>query len=211
MAKRITSSSVKKQLETFFKKEVPKVYGKTFEKRIITAFNKIRREMVNEFRNHPITVEIKAGPYAENTSGTLEGYGNLFSFIGFDEGDNPTDVIEGLLNLSEIERGPDAKDGFVMRIYIPSKEQIFAETPLKWATGRSWAEGIERGISGFGQYLNTEAINSHSGTGIQIETQVRKGKFKNTQYISALLKKYIKKFEQLEKTVVFSGIILKKQ
>lgn len=210
MAKKITTISLKKQLKNVLTKEIVKFYGKAFEKGIEDAFNKIKREMVEEFLNHPVTVEIKNGPYAENTSGTLEGYGNLFSFIGFDEGDNPTDVIEGLLNLSEIERGPDAKDGFVMRIYIPSKEQIFAETPLKWATGRSWAEGIERGISGFGQYLNTEAINSHSGTGIQIETKVRKGKYKKTQYISALLKKYLKKFERLEKTTVFSGIALKK-
>lgn len=210
MVKKITSKSVKKQLETFLKKEVAKIYGKTLENSITAAFNKIKREMIDEFRKHPITVEIKAGPYAENTSGTLEGYGNLFSFIGFDEGDNPTNAIEGLLNLSKIERGPDTKDGFMMRIYIPSKEQIFAETPLKWATGRSWAEAIERGISGFGQYLNTEAINSHSGTGIQIETKVRKGKFKNTPYISALLKKYLKKFENLEKTVVFSGVVFKK-
>jgi hypothetical protein len=210
MAKKITASSLKKQLETFLKKETIKVYGETIENNITTAFNKIKSEMVEEFLNHPITVEIKAGPHAENTSGTLEGYGNLFSFIGFDEGDNPTDVIEGLLNLSKIERGSDTKDGLMMRIYIPSKEQIFAETPLNWAKGRSWAEGIERGISGFGQYLNTEAINSHSGTGIQIESKVRKGKYKKTQYISALLKKYLTKFERLEKTTVFSGIALKK-
>jgi hypothetical protein len=206
MARKITAKDVQRQLKTVLGKEIIKVYSKTFIERIETAFNKIRREMLKEFRNHPITVEIKAGPYAENTSGTLDGYGNLFSFIGFDEGDNPTDVIEGLLSLSKIEYSGETQEGFLMKIYIPSKEQIFAETPLKWAPGRSWAEGIERGISGFGRYLNTEALESHSGTGIQIKTQVRKGKFSNTSYISALLNKYKKKFEELDKVIVISKV-----
>jgi len=56
--------------------------------------------MISEFLNHPITVEIKTGPYAENISGTLNGYGNLFSFIGFSDGDDPINPIEGLLNLA---------------------------------------------------------------------------------------------------------------
>jgi hypothetical protein len=207
MAKKITQRDLRRQLQTALRQEIVKVYSKTFIERIEAAFNKIKREMVEEFRNHPVTVEIKNGPDAENTSGTLDGYGNLFSFIGFDEGDNPTDVIEGLLSLSKIEYSRETQEGFLMKIYMPSREQIFAKTPLKWATGRSWAEGIERGISGFGKYLNTEALKSNSGTGIQIETQVRKGKFSNTSYISALLNKYKKKFEQLDKVIVISKIL----
>lgn len=207
MAKKITSKSVQKQLETFLKKEVSKVYSKTFEKRIVTAFNRIKREMISEFLNHPVTLEIKAGPYAENTSGTLDGYGNLFSFIGFSDGDDPINSIEGLLNLSKIEKGQDTKDGFIMKIFLPSKQEIFSETPMPWATGRSWAEGIEKGISGFGQYLNTESISSRSGEGVQVKAQIRKGKFRNTQYISALLNKYFKRFQEINKTVIFSGVL----
>ncbi len=207
MAKKITSKSVQKQLETFLKKEVSKVYSKTFEKRIVTAFNRIKREMISEFLNHPVTLEIKAGPYAENTSGTLDGYGNLFSFIGFSDGDDPINSIEGLLNLSKIEKGQDTKDGFIMKIFLPSKQEIFSETPMPWATGRSWAEGIEKGISGFGQYLNTESISSRSGEGVQAKAQIRKGKFRNTQYISALLNKYFKRFQEINKTVIFSGVL----
>jgi len=207
MVKKITAKNVQKQITDFLKREVSKVYTKTFEKKVSTAFNKIKQEMISEFLNHPITVEIKAGLHAENISNTLNGYGNLFSFIGFNDGDEPINSIEGLLNLSRIEKGQNTKDGFIMKIFLPSKQEIFAETPMPWATGRSWAEGIEKGISGFGQYLNTESISSRSGEGVQTNTQIRKGKFKNTQYISALLNKYVKKFQEINKTVVISGIL----
>ena len=100
MIKKITAGSVQKQLTAFLKREVSRVFSKTFEKKVSTAFNKIKREMISEFLNHPITVEIKTGPYAENISGTLNGYGNLFSFIGFSDGDDPINPIEGLLNLA---------------------------------------------------------------------------------------------------------------
>jgi hypothetical protein len=163
--------------------------------------------MLEEFRNHPITVEIKAGPDAQNTSGTLNGYGNLFSFIGFDEGDNPTDPIEGLLSLSRIEYSRETKEGFLMKIYLPSKQEIFLETPMPWAKGRSWAEGIEKGISGFGRYLNKDSINSRSGTGIEVDSVIRKGKFSNVPYISALLNKYNQRFQEINKVVVISGVL----
>jgi hypothetical protein len=207
MAKKLTAQSVQKQLKEFVEGAVAKTYGKFFQQRIIIAFNKIKKEMIQEFLNHPVTVEIKAGPDAENISGTLGGYGNLFSFIGFEEGGSPTDPIEGLLNLSRIEYSRQTKNGFIMKILLPSKQEIFGETPLPWARGRSWAEGIERGISGFGQYLNIDSINSRSGAGIETKSVIRKGKFKNTAYISALLNKYTKKFEEINNTTVFSGVL----
>ena len=207
MAKKITERDVQRQLKAVLGREIVKVYSKTFQQKIITAFNKIKREMLEEFRDHPITVEIKAGPDAQNTSGTLNGYGNLFSFIGFDEGDNPTDNIEGLLNLSRIEYSRETKEGFLMKIYLPSKQEIFSETPMPWAKGRSWAEGIEKGISGFGRYLNKYSINSSSGTGIETNSVIRKGKFTNVPYISALLNKYTKRFQEINKVVIISGLL----
>ena len=70
---------------------------------------------------------------------------------------------------------------------------------MPWATGRSWAKGIETGISGLGYYLLKNTDSSRSGLGIQWPRKVRKkSKFKNTQYISALIKKYEKEFKNLQ-------------
>ena len=71
---------------------------------------------------------------------------------------------------------------------------------MPWATGRSWARGIESGISGLGYYLKVSRDSSRSGLGIQSPRRVRASgvKFKNTQYISALIKKYKKEFQNLK-------------
>jgi hypothetical protein len=207
MAKKASSKSFAKELEKFVVRETVKQNRKAFQQRIIAAFEKMKKEMLEEFLAHPVSVEILGGPNAENTSETLGGYGNLFSFIGFDEGDSPLQTIIDLIESSKIEDGRDTESGFLMKIFVPSKEDIFSATPMPWASGRSWAEGIERGISGFGYYLNTDSNSSRSSAGIQAQSVIRRGKFKNTPYISALINKYTKKFQQIGNSVVLTGIL----
>jgi hypothetical protein len=208
MAKKVTTKSLQKELTAFVVREVVKKNKRAFQQRITVAFDKIKQEMLEEFLAHPVSIEIEGGPHAENSSGTLDGYGNLFSFIGFNEGDSPLEPIVELLQSTRIELGSETDTGFLMKIFVPSKEDIFSVTPMPWASGRSWAEGIERGISGFGRYLNTDSVNSsRSGGGIEVQSVIRRGKFKNTPYISALINKYAKKFQQINNTVVLTGIL----
>lgn len=207
MAKKVTKKSFLKELTTFVVREVVKKNKRAFQQRITVAFDKIRQEMIDEFLSHPISIEIEGGPSAENSSGTLDGYGNLFSFIGFEEGASPLEPILELLQSTRIELNRETENGFLMKIYIPSKEDIFSVTPMPWASGRSWAEGVERGISGFGRYLNIDSSTSRSGAGIETQSVIRRGKFKNSPYISALINKYAKKFQQINNTVVLTGIL----
>ena len=88
------------------------------------------------------------------------------------------------------------KIGAVYNITLPTAQQIFSITPLPWATGRSWAQGIEVGISGLGYLLRKN--KGRSGAAIQSRVKVRGGRFKNTSYISAFIKKYRKRFEELK-------------
>ena len=87
--------------------------------------------------------------------------------------------------------------GVSFDISFPTAEEIFAITPLPWATGRSWAEGIERGISGLGYLLRKSG--GRSGAAVQSRVnKVRGGRFQNLPYISSFIKKYRKRFEQLK-------------
>tara|TARA_R100000734_G_C3313802_1_gene105202 strand:- start:1097 stop:1678 length:582 start_codon:yes stop_codon:yes gene_type:complete len=181
------------------KKQAPKVAKKDIRKEVDKRFKKLKQEMISEFLGHPITKEILGGPEASNTSGTLNGISNLFAFIGFGKGDQPILPILDLLEKTQIVFKKDLKGRFIgseFEITIPTKEQIFAVTPLPYVSGRSWAEGIERGISGLGFLLRKNA--GRSGAAIQTRVKVRKGRFQNVPYISSFLSKYIKKFKELK-------------
>ena len=81
-------------------------------------------------------------------------------------------------------------------VIYPSADDIFRVTPLPWAEGRSWAKGIESGISGLGYYLNLKE-KGRSGAGVQSEESVAGGAFKNTQYISAMINNFKRKIKTL--------------
>ena len=162
-------------------------------------FEDIHEQFLNEFDSHPVTKEIKAGPRSTNISGTLNGVGNLFTYIGFTAGSDPITRLRQVLETYHV-RYNIQRDFIQIIIEVPTKEQIFVATPLPWAMGRSWARGIERGISGFGGYVvkNTTMARSKSGYAIQADNKIRGGRFSNTSYMSALLNNYYKKIQKLE-------------
>ena len=179
----------------------PKIARVQVQKQGKAAFQKIKNKMIVEFLNHPVTRELKEGIDASNISGTLGGVTNLFSFIGFDSSYDPIQPIENVLQTARFEFAKARLTTIEFSIYIPDPKDVFDATPMPWAPGRSWAKGIESGISGLGYYLKVTRDNSRSGLGIQSSKKVRGGaKFKNTKYISALLKKYRKEFENLQLT-----------
>ena len=163
-------------------------------------FEELKKEMINEFLSHPITKEILGGPGAPNISGTLRGYGNLFSFIGFDKGDKPIDPIVKLLEQTVMNISRANPRGVInLNITIPSSRDIFAVTPMPWATGLSWAQRIEQGMSGFGEYLNKPSLSSRSSQGLQTKNDIRSGGFSNTPYISSFIKRWQERFTNIHK------------
>ena len=166
-------------------------------------FEKVKRETINEFNNHLVTQEIEAGPNADNISRTLGGRGNLFSFIGFNKGDKPTvpirQAFEDMTLTSTIVRRNGSSES---QILYPSKDDIFKVTPMPWAEGRSWAAGIEQGISNLGQFLQKSTPESRSGAGIQSKNQVSQAQFNKTPYISAIVKSLERKIKELNSSII---------
>ena len=157
-------------------------------------------QMINEYENHAVTKEIESGPDASNISNTLGGVGNLFSYIGFEEGSNPTEIVKKILedsvevvNRPEVSvKGKDLKINFP--VSAPTMEEIESMTPMPFEGGRSWTRGVEKGISGFSNYIFRKFIkNSRSSTGIQSESEIRSGNFKPSPYLSLILKKFYSK------------------
>lgn len=177
------------------RKDSAKALKAQFYKSIQDEFNTIKEQMIRDFLSLPVTQEIMAGPSSSNTSGTLSGKGNLFGFIGFEQSDNPIEPILDLLESSfiVIREGSD----YLVTITIPSAASIFGATPMPWATGRSWAKGIESGISGLGFYVNKSGAG-RSTAGFQLSKKSQGGNFKRVQYVSAFIQKYIKRFSSIQ-------------
>ena len=187
-------------VQNALKRQAPKALRRDLEKEAKRKFKRIKAEMIKEFLSHPVTQEIMEGPSAPNISGTLGGVSNLFAFIGFDAGNQPVAPILERLEAVDIIYNKEYKEkgiGVSFNDFLPTAEDIFAITPLPWATGRSWAEGIERGISGLG-YL-VKKSGGRSGAAVQSRVnKVRGGGFQNTPYISSFIKRYKKRFEELK-------------
>lgn len=178
-------------------------YRKFEENLIDQEFNKVKKSIIDDFNNNPITKEIEAGISALNISNTLSGITNLYSFIGFDAGTDPISPIRILLEKSSYRILRKKRNASASIIFeIPTAADIFLVTPMPWATGRSWAKGIESGISGLGYYLKVTK-NSRSGLGIQTPTQKRTNvRFQNKPYISQLINKFNSELKKINNLIV---------
>ena len=159
-----------------------------FNSRAQRAIARAKEQLIEDFMSHLITQELEAGPEARNTSASLGGYGNLFTYIGFEEGSDPIAPIKAYLRRAIKLRQVRMREfQFILTVELPSKEDIEALSPVPWAPGRSWVDAMERGLSGLGYYLNTSAPFSRSGHAIQAKVNVRPGSFQNQSYISPIL------------------------
>ena len=168
--------------------------GRTLRDYIAPRLERKQERLIKNFKADKITIELKAGPTASNISGTLGGYGNLFSFIGFNRGSDPTDVIEKIFEQKfrfKVRRiGKSGK--YKITFFIPSIEEIYGLTPMPWASGSSWVSGIEKGMSNIGSYLYSSRGfgQSRAGTGIQAKNRSSGVSFRNTPYITRLLNNF---------------------
>jgi hypothetical protein len=188
----------RRALEKLVKKGVgrsSRIKDKAYE----IAIKRVRRaksQAVSKFNKHPVTQEIEEGPNAFNKSRTIVGRGNLFSFIGFFEGSRPTNIVrEYLESSSRVYRNSKfvnsvASQSFNFRVELPSLDKIKRFTPLPWESGRSWVVGIERGISGIGNYMYGRFSDSRSGSAIQSKSDGGFGLFKKTRYMSEIIAEF---------------------
>ena len=176
-----------------------RVTNSLVEESVEESVEKSRKEMLMDFEQHPVTKEIDAGPNSSNLSGTLNGYGNLFSFIGFQKGSSPTSVVKNTLSKPiklKVKKALFRRGKFVVETDFPNKEEIENSAQIPWATGLSWMKGIEKGISGLGQFLykSKGSSVSRSGKGIQTKANLNR-KFVTTTYFSKIYKDFINRIK----------------
>jgi len=186
-----------------------KIFKPAAEARVERALQKEAQNLLADFDSHPVTKEIEGGPNAGNQSNTLGGYGNLFSFIGFEKGSDPISPIRSLLARSiKIKSFRKKRNilGFKLVFTVPTLEEIKEVSPMPWST-ESWAEAVERGISGLSQYLYSSEKSyraSRSGPAVQLDFEMTgrgRGNSSPTDYISGILSRMLKNIESSLKRI----------
>lgn len=172
--------------------------NKSVKRTVFSIANKEVNKQKNifslEFLSHPVTKELEGGENAGNISGTLGGYGNLFSFLGFSRGSNPITPVKLLIQSIILSSSIQAtKNGFKLKLRIPSKDEFGSVSVLPWENGRSWLLDIERGISGFGAYLYGRFKNSRSGGGIQSNYNYSNRIFRPVPYFNKMYNGFLKR------------------
>lgn len=170
--------------------------------RAYSRFKRAKDAMLRQFNEHPITAEIDAGPNGVNLSNTLDGYGNLFSFIGFFSDAQPTEELKRLLETRVTFRPTVFRNGsFYFRITYPSRDEIENVTKMPWEQGNSWAYEVESGISGLSNYMFKRWDAGRSGRGIQLPFENQEDlNFTPRPYISEILADFRDRINNAETT-----------
>jgi hypothetical protein len=166
-------------------------------KKAYNLFYRAKSKLIRRFDTHLVTLEIEAGPSSSsrNISGTLDGYGNLFSFLGFDNGSRPTQVIrEALINEVYYVNNPTFRNNkWYYKVFYPSRKRIEALTDPalsrpNWSP--NWVDLVEHGAPGIVNYLNLKKSNRNSASnyGFQAPYEINDDlEFKPRPYITELL------------------------
>jgi|SRR5882724_828027 len=163
---------------------------------IASLFGRAHQALMKNFLEHPVTMELKEGVDASNISNTLNGEGNLFGFLGFWNGQDPTYELEDLLTKINYEKSSIRKNVINYRIIgIPSKKDIEYATEMNWGHGTSWAYAIETGIfegdAALSHYIFKSWGGSRSQAGFQIKGyEYSEETFNATPYISDILSRF---------------------
>jgi len=188
-----------------------KKFAKVSKQKVQAAVSNVAKRALKEFDAHPVTLELNFGNSASNLSNTLGGKGNLYTFIGFPEGSNPTrDVRTTLYSTIQFVK-MNAKSLKGGKVEVQSKIRIPSQTladfdgvaDMPWQGG-SWVKGVENGINGFGSYIYWRTAG-RSGAGIQAKTKgsqspqaLRGGSFTPVRYLSEIIENLTKDIKKLK-------------
>ena len=184
------------------KRELDKAVGnsKAFQKKAYDLAQRKMEEakalMIQEFNLHPVTQEIEMGENASNISGSLGGYGNLFSFMGFSLGSKPTKEVEKFLIKSiKLQKASSKKTSTLRKEFVINAPTLndFQFASMPWESGNSWVKSVEKGISSFSYFMHKAYEASRSGMGIQIDNNLRNKSSTPVKYMSEILEKFRKR------------------
>lgn len=178
------------------------IVNKIMQTEVSREITESRNLLLKELTEHKVSQEIARGAGAVSTSGTLNdlrksgkrGGGNLFSFIGFDANDKPISQLKALIRTPLNAKANTFGLGqYSIKTDMPDLETVFQKNPFPWVN-LSWVEGIERGITGLGQYIfGIFGKGSRSKRGLQLKKEIRAASYTPTSYLSKMYNDFFRR------------------
>lgn len=165
------------------------------QEKVVLATELAQEDLLQAFDNHPANIELKNG--VTRSSQFISGLGDLYSFIGFDAGDDPVGKLRSVF-AKPMKAGvkkyfPNGDIQF--EILYPNPEAIMAASKMPWAEGLSWAEGLEEGIPGIASYISVTGVGRSDG-GVQISAETAKS-FKTSPYLTFFYQTFAKSLNSI--------------
>lgn len=176
-----------------------------------SRFELAKDKMLETFYNSKVSREIRSDAEGDNITGTLsdaEVPGNLFAFLGFENGSGE-EIIQELkelidkgtyLNTTRVKSTSDNIIRYRFTGKVPTEEEIKEATPVHWgdtARGRSWVAIVENGTNAFTYYLYKRWEKGRSLEALQAKTKdgklivVNQGEFNPTPYTTKIIKEFV--------------------
>lgn len=178
----INRSAVSKKLVEAMKSELPKV-----DKALAANLKTQKDKLLNNLDKNDISIELSVEDPESHIPSLMLEYGNLFSYLGFNQGDQPYSKLRNYMSNSikiskklEIKKVTNDRLYYTYSVSLPSEDQIYKKTKLPWQKNNSWVRIVEKtGLDNFGHFLFTiekELKKSRSTTGLQIKQKLNDSK-----------------------------------
>jgi len=162
---------------------------------VANLFERAHGSLMKDFLQHKITEEIKNGGGAANISNTLNGKGNLFAFLGFFAGQDPTLDLQALLQNISFHKTSQSRG--VIRFVIdniPTEDAIKDASRMTWGSA-SWALAMEdgdfQGGADLAHFMFKDWEKARSLSGFQVKGGgLTGGEFSPKRYMSEILENF---------------------
>lgn len=160
--------------------------------------NPARRKFIEEYNKHPVTLELRNKDGGSNTISYVgkRGTPNLFSFLGFDSGSDPLNILDQIVYLPRKARFAGL-NGLVysFSVPVPTEEEIHNAVEnsfdgnIEW-TSTAWTKLVDDGLpSNIANYvIFPEGIaSSRSGNALQVAKINLSNNYSPPPYISKIV------------------------
>ncbi len=170
---------------------------------LTAEFEKAKAAMLRDFDKHGVTKELSSEDEnpAEKESEFID-YGNLFSFLGVDEGTDVSQIVREVLEMvtrvkrsAKFNRNVGKRFVFDLQVQAPTSESINEATRILEWTSKGIIDLIQNGSPGYSKYLYSLVRtfkNSRSGTALQIKRRkgLREGRFSGVDWTDGIMDKF---------------------